>query len=59
MSKNPLTVSPNTPILEAASFMGRKHFRRIPVAENGKLLGMISIGDINRGLFFQRGFLAQ
>jgi CBS domain-containing protein len=59
MSKNPLTVSPHTPILEAASFMGLKHFRRIPVTENGKLLGMISIGDINRGLFFQRGFLAQ
>jgi CBS domain-containing protein len=57
MSKNPLTVSPHTPILEAASFMGMKHFRRIPVTENGKLLGMISIGDINRGLFFQRGFL--
>lgn len=59
MSKNPLTVSPQTPILEAASFMGLKHFRRIPVTENGKLLGMISIGDINRGLFFQRGFLTQ
>ena len=58
MSKNPLTISPNTCVLEAASYMGRKHFRRIPVAEGGKLLGMLSIGDINRGLFFQRGFLA-
>ena len=38
--------------------MGRKNFRRIPVAENGKLLGMMSIGDINRGLFFNRGFLS-
>jgi len=58
MSKNPLTISPNTSVLEAASYMGRKHFRRIPVAEGGKLLGMLSIGDINRGLFFQRGFLS-
>ena len=57
MSTNPLTVSPATPILEAASYMGMKHFRRIPVAEGGTLLGMLSIGDINRGLFFQRGFL--
>ncbi len=57
MSTNPLTVSPTTPILEAASYMGMKHFRRIPVAEEGKLLGMLSIGDINRGLFFERGFL--
>ncbi len=52
MTKFPLTVSPTTPILEAASYMGLKHFRRIPVAEKGKLLGMISMGDINRGLFF-------
>ena len=54
MSMNPLTVSPNDSILEAASYMGLKHFRRIPVAENGKLVGMVSIGDINRGLFFSR-----
>jgi CBS domain-containing protein len=58
MSKNPLTVSPTTSILEAASYMGLKHFRRIPVAEGGKLLGMVSIGDINRGLFFSKGFLS-
>jgi CBS domain-containing protein len=32
-----------------------KNFRRIPVAEDGKLKGMVSIGDINRGLFFERG----
>lgn len=55
MSRNPLTVVPSTPILEAASYMGMKNFRRIPVAENGKLMGMVSIGDINRGLFFERG----
>ena len=56
MSRNLLTVDPSTPILEAASYMGMKNFRRIPVAENGKLLGMVSIGDINRGLFFEQGF---
>lgn len=59
MTHNPLTISPTICILEAASFMGRKNFRRIPVAENGKLLGMVSIGDINRGLFFNKGFLNQ
>ncbi len=54
MSHNPLTVSPDDPILEAASYMGLKHFRRIPVVEDGKLVGMVSIGDINRGLFFNQ-----
>lgn len=55
MTKNPLTVSPKDPVLQAASYMGLKHFRRIPVEENGKLVGMISMGDVNRGMFFSRG----
>lgn len=53
MSLNPLTVAPGDPILQAASYMGLKNFRRIPVVEGGKLAGMVSIGDINRGLFFR------
>jgi CBS domain-containing protein len=52
MSTNPLTVAPGDPILQAASYMGLKNFRRIPVVEKGKLVGMVSTGDINRGLFF-------
>ena len=59
MSRNPLTVSPTTCVLEAASYMGLKNFRRIPVAKEGKLVGMLSLGDVNRGLFFQKGFVAQ
>ena len=54
MAMNPLTVSPNDPVLEAASYMGLKHFRRIPVVDKGKLVGMVSIGDINRGLFLDQ-----
>lgn len=52
MSRNPLTVSPDAPVLEAASYMGVKNFRRIPVVEQNRLVGMVSIGDVNRGLFF-------
>jgi CBS domain-containing protein len=55
MSHNPLTVAPYTPILEAASYMGLKNFRRIPVVDQGRLVAMLSIGDINRGLFFEKG----
>ncbi len=55
MTRNPLTVSSETPILEAASYMGLKNLRRIPVVDHGKLVGMVSIGDIHRGLFFARG----
>ncbi|THJ20560.1 MAG: CBS domain-containing protein [Nitrospira sp. CG24E] len=55
MSRNPVTVEPHDPILEAASYMGLKKFRRIPVVDKGALVGMVSLGDINRGLFFEKG----
>jgi CBS domain-containing protein len=55
MSRNPVTVAPHDPVLEAASYMGLKKFRRIPVVDKGMLVGMVSLGDINRGLFFEKG----
>ena len=57
MASNPLTVSPDDPILLAASYMGLKNFRRMPVAQDGRLVGVVSIGDIHRGLFFSRCYL--
>jgi len=52
MTANPFTVSPDDPVLKAASYMGLKNLRHIPVAEGGKLLGIVTISDINQGLFF-------
>ena len=52
MSRHPVSVDPGDSVLKAASFMGLHNFRRMPVVEDGRLLGMVSIGDINRGLFF-------
>lgn len=51
MTPDPMTVSPMDPVLKAASYMGLKNLRRIPVTDGRRLVGMISIGDINRGLF--------
>lgn len=55
MTPDPMTVSPQDPVLKAASYMGLKNLRRIPVVDEGRLVGMVSIGDINRGLFLRRG----
>ncbi len=55
MTPDPMTVSPQDPVLKAASYMGLKNLRRIPVIDEGRLVGMVSIGDINRGLFLRRG----
>ncbi len=51
MTRNPITVSPDMHILRAASVMVRHRFRRIPVAEGGKLVGMLSLGDVHKAIF--------
>lgn len=51
MTKNVATVSSDMPCLKAASMMWTRKIRRIPVADNGKLVGIISIGDVHRAIF--------
>lgn len=51
MSTNLATVPPDMHILRAATIMVRHGFRRIPVAEDGKLLGMLSLGDVHKAIF--------
>jgi len=51
MSPKVLTVEPDMPVLKAASVMFRYRIRRIPVAENGRLVGIISIGDVHKAIF--------
>ncbi len=53
MTKNVLAVSPEIPILKAVSIMARSNFRRIPVADGKKLVGMLSLGDIHRAIFMK------
>ncbi len=53
MISNVITVDPDMPILRAVSIMARNKFRRIPVAEGRKLVGIISLGDIHRALFMK------
>lgn len=55
MTPDPMTVTSDTPVLKAASYMGLKNLRRIPVVDDAQLTGMVSIGDINRGMFIQNG----
>jgi len=48
-----LAVEPDIPILKAVSIMAKNNFRRMPVAEGDKLVGMISLGDIHRAIFMK------
>lgn len=51
MTKNPITVAPDIHVLRAATIMVRNHFRRIPVVQNGVLVGMLSLGDVHKAIF--------
>jgi CBS domain-containing protein len=51
MTPNPVTVDPDMHVLRAATVMVRHNFRRIPVAEEGRLVGMLSIGDVHKAIF--------
>lgn len=46
MSSHLVTVTPDTDVHEAANIMAKNQIRRLPVVENGKLVGMLSIGDL-------------
>ena len=51
MTPNPVSVNPDIHILRAASIMARNRFRRIPVTEDGVLVGMVSLGDVHKAIF--------
>lgn len=41
-----ITANPDTTIDEAAELLARHQIRRLPVVENGQLVGIVSIGDL-------------
>jgi CBS domain-containing protein len=51
MTPSPITVDPDMHLLRAATVMVRHNFRRIPVAEGSKLVGMLSLGDVHKAIF--------
>lgn len=46
MSPDPATVPPDLDVSAAAQLMAREQIRRLPVVEDGKLVGILSIGDV-------------
>jgi len=50
MSKNPVSVSTQTTLEEAMNVITQKRIRHLPVVENGKVLGVVSSGDLTHHL---------
>jgi CBS domain-containing protein len=46
MSTNLVKCSENSTVDEVMEMMTQRRFRHVPVEENGKLTGIISIGDV-------------
>lgn len=46
MTKSVTCAAPDMEVGVAAHLMGRKQIRRLPVLEQGKLCGMVSLGDL-------------
>ncbi len=48
MTEEVITVTPETTVEECMQLMTRAHIRHLPVVQEGKLVGLISIGDVVR-----------
>ncbi|MEY8350026.1 CBS domain-containing protein [Bacillus cereus] len=46
MTTGIVSVSPNDPIEKATELMAQHQIRRLPVVENGQLVGMLALGDL-------------
>ncbi|HEY0112597.1 MAG TPA: CBS domain-containing protein [Allosphingosinicella sp.] len=46
MTAPPVTVDPKTSVLAALSQMTQRRIRHLPVTEGGRLIGIVSIGDL-------------
>jgi CBS domain-containing protein len=46
ITRTPITVSPDTKLSEARDLMAEHRVRRLPVTKAGKLVGILSLGDV-------------
>jgi len=57
MSTKLITVTPDTTVDECMSLMSGKRIRHLPVIESGKVLGVLSIGDLVKETIANQEFL--
>lgn len=57
MSTKVLYVKPQQQVEDCMALMINKRIRHLPVLENGKLIGMISIGDVVKAVIGEKEFI--
>ena len=56
MTSGVLSVNPEQSIDECMTLMTNKHIRHLPVLENGKLIGLVSIGDVVKAIISEHEY---
>lgn len=59
MTEDVVKVTPSTLVEECMAIMTAKHIRHLPVEENGKLLGLVSIGDVVSAVIDEEEFVIE
>ena len=59
MTSAVMTVNPEQSIDDCMALMTDKHIRHLPVVENGKLIGLISIGDVVKEIISEHKYTIQ
>jgi CBS domain-containing protein len=59
MTSSPVSITPDTEIEEAAEIMAQEQIRRLPVLEDCKLVGILSLGDVAAALPKNDALVAQ
>ena len=54
MTEKVITVTPQNTIEECMKLMTDKHIRHLPVVKDDKLIGLISIGDVVKGIISEQ-----
>jgi CBS domain-containing protein len=57
MTEKVLWVRPDQTIEECMALMTNKHIRHLPVMEEGRLLGVVSIGDVVKDIISEQEFV--
>ncbi|HZV98791.1 MAG TPA: CBS domain-containing protein [Methylophilaceae bacterium] len=57
MSTKLITVDPDNTVEDCMNLMSGKRIRHLPVVENGKMIGMLSIGDLVKETIAYQQFL--
>lgn len=59
MTERPVFVTPDTDIDDCMKLMTQKFIRHLPVLENGKLVGLVSIGDLVNHIISQKDVIIE